>query len=193
MSSRIVLQKVQTDFLKIASVLAYLPHFANVLSRWDCPKAMSVSSKVLFLFDIRKFTSTFFEKHHYPIALVVSPQPSGRPLSIPLSITQDIRNIYVGYTQDNRVVNLRIPYLPPIFYVLLSRYLSRNHLVTIPIPLCCHCITIQYFPRTILPVKCSATVRRVIFFYCLDFQSSILFFLCPLAPNHIRVIPTFQL
>ena len=75
MNSRIVLQKVQTDFWKNASVLAYLPHFANVLSRWDCPKAMSVSSKVLFLFDIRKFTSTFFEKHHYPIALVASHSP----------------------------------------------------------------------------------------------------------------------
>ena len=54
-----------------------------------------------------------------------------------------------------------MPYLPPIFYVLLSRYLSRNHLVTIPIPLCCHCIPIQYFPRTLLPVKCSELIRRV--------------------------------
>ena len=54
-----------------------------------------------------------------------------------------------------------MPYLPPIFYMLLSRYLSRNHLVTIPIPPCYHCITIQYFSRTILPAKCSATVRRV--------------------------------
>ena len=45
--------------------------------------------------------------------------------------------------------------------MLLSRYLSRNHSVITPIPLCYHCITIQYFPRTILPVKCSALILRV--------------------------------
>ena len=71
--------------------------------------------------------------------------------------TQDIRNIYVRYTQDNRVVNLRIPYLPPAFYLFLSAFF----LETTSLPLRYHSITIQYFPRTLLPVKHSAISRRV--------------------------------
>ena len=43
--------------------------------------------------------------------------------------------------------------------MLLSRYLSRNHLVTTPIPLCYHCITLQYFPRIMLPILRSTDSR----------------------------------
>ena len=55
--------------------------------------------------------------------------------------TQDIRNIYVRYTQDNRVINLRTPYLPPAFYLLLSAFFLdttslplRYHSIITPLP-----------------------------------------------------------
>ena len=59
--------------------------------------------------------------------------------------TQDIRNIYVRYTQDNRVVNLITPYLLPAFYLFLSAFF----LETTPISFRYHLLTIQYFPRTL--------------------------------------------
>ena len=64
-------------------------------------------------------------------------------------------------TWEYPIFLLSSSYLHPAFYMLLSRYLSRNHLVTIPIPLCYHSITIQYFPRTLPPVKGSALTRRI--------------------------------
>ena len=66
--------------------------------------------------------------------------------------TQDIRNIYVRYTQDNRVVNLRIPYLPPAFCLLLSAFF----LETTSLPFQYHSIT------TVLP---SSTFPAISFGY----------------------------
>ena len=61
--------------------------------------------------------------------------------------TQDIRNIYVGYTQDNRVVNLRIPYLPPAFYLFLSAFF----LETTSLPFRYHSVT-TILPSSTFPV-----------------------------------------
>ena len=77
------------------------------------------------------------------------------------------------------------------FLPLSVMLLSASFLVTTSKPLRNYFVATP-LPSSTFPVPCHlssalAIVRRVIFFYCLDLQSSILFFLCPLPPNRIRV------
>ena len=67
-------------------------------------------------------------------------------------------------------------------------YQFAYHLVTNSIPLHYHSITIWYFPRTPL-VQCSAISRRANKYSSIVSTCSrvFYFFLCPLAPNRIRV------
>ena len=96
------------------------------------------------------FFSPFFLSLMYLYMYFASPLLS---LFLPLPFPYQLRNIYVGYTYDNRVVDLRMPYFPLTFILPSICFFPAIFLETTSLLFRYHSVT-TVSPSNTFPVPC---------------------------------------